>query len=47
MNDVPPGRPADMTFMARTIAAVFQSPFAAEAVAVGHQALDGEARGAA
>ena len=28
MNDVPPGRPAAMTFMARTNAAVFQSPSA-------------------
>ena len=28
MNETPPGRPLDMTFIARTIAAVFQSPSA-------------------
>ena len=26
MNDVPPGSPAAITFIARTMAAVFQSP---------------------
>ena len=43
MNDVPPGSPSPMTFIARTRAAVFQSPSRAEAVALGHQALRREA----
>ena len=44
MNDVPPGNPSPMTFIARTRAAVFQSPSPAEAVALGHQPLRREAR---
>jgi hypothetical protein len=28
MNDTPPGSPADITLIARTMAAVFQSPSA-------------------
>ena len=43
MNDVPPGKPGAITFSTRTSAAVFQSPSAAEAVAVGHQPLDRDA----
>ena len=43
MKDVPPSRPALITFRIRTSAAVFQSPSRAEAVAVGHQALHGDA----
>ena len=42
MNEVPPGRPAAMTFIARTSAHVFQSPSRAKAVAVGHQPLHRE-----
>ena len=42
MNDVPPGSPSPATLRARSSSDVFQSPFAAEAVAVGHQPLHGK-----
>jgi len=43
MNEVPPGRPMAMTFIARNSAAVFQSPSAPKAVAIGHEPLGGNA----
>ena len=44
MNDVPPGNPLAITLRRRTSTALFQSPFGAEPVTVGHQPLDGDAR---
>ncbi len=43
MNDVPPGSPSAMTFIARSKRGGLPVAFGAEAVAVGHQSLGGEA----
>ena len=43
MNDVPPCKPAAITFIARTQRRRFPVAFPAEAVAVRHQTLHGQA----
>ena len=44
MNDVPPGRPADITSIEPHQRGRLPITLAAEAVAIGHQSLDCEAR---
>ena len=44
MNEVPPGRPVAITFDRADEGGGLPVALGAEAVAVGHQALDGEAR---